>query len=63
LGWPTTCNNFILHRFKKKTSYFFKIKFPNPFYKPTNPILGLATPLPLLLLAFLFSQHSSVKCL
>jgi len=30
-----------------KKSPLFELFFSNPFYKPTNPILELATPLPL----------------
>jgi hypothetical protein len=63
LGWPTTCNNFILHSFKKKVPFFFDLFFSNPFYKPTNPILGPATLFLFPFLHFWWAQHSSVKCL
>jgi hypothetical protein len=39
--------------FKKNIAFNFDLFFSNLFYKPTNAILGLATPLPLPLLIFL----------
>jgi hypothetical protein len=58
LGWPTTCNKFILGGFLKKP--LFDLFFSNLFYKPTNPILRPATFL--FALHFWWAQHSSVKC-
>jgi hypothetical protein len=39
--------------FKKNIAFYFDLFFSNLFYKPTNAILGLATPLPLPLPIFL----------
>jgi hypothetical protein len=38
---------------KKNRPFFFDLFFSNPFYKPTNPIIGHATFFPLAFLAFL----------
>jgi hypothetical protein len=44
LDWQTTCNNFILGGFKKKSSLSFELFFSNPFYKPTKPLSRTCNP-------------------
>jgi hypothetical protein len=53
--WSASClQQFQFERvFKKNIAFYFDLFFSNLFYKPTNTILGLATPLPFPLPIFL----------